>query len=459
MKSFLVITFLFFSYLISGQDTSSVIISDVKIIGNKKTKDFIVLRELTFKKNDTLPKALLIKNLEQSKFNLTNTFLFNFITINTIKVDDKKIEVVLILEERWYVFPVPVFTVAEPNFNTWWQTKDLNRASYGMYVALENLTGRNDPLRLIFQAGYSSEFGFLYHLPYIDKKKQLGFSISSIYSSKKEAIYGTFNNKRLFLKLPDKKIQDKHFSSFRIQFRKKLYNTHYFNISHTGISIEDTLASTNENYIGSKKTKSSFFSASYRFVHNKTDYLNYPLKGHYVSFSVNKVGIGVIEDEVNMFYSKLWLRKFFQLSENLYYSTSLEMKVSNDIKQPYFLQEGLGYNDYVRGFEYFIIDGQQFAILRNQLRFALLPQNEVVVDYIPFEKFKKIPYALYLGIYNDTGFLNDNFFPNNPKANTYLTGSGISLDFVTYYDRILRLEFGFNNFAQTGIFIHFTTPI
>jgi outer membrane protein assembly factor BamA len=459
MKSFLLLTFLFSSLLVSGQDSSLVVISDIKIIGNKKTKDFIILRELTFKVNDTVPKSTLIKNLEQSKFNLTNTFLFNFITINTVKIDEEKIEVVLILEERWYIFPVPIFTVAEPNFNTWWETKDLNRASYGAYIALENLTGRNDPLRLIFQTGYSSEFGFLYSLPYIDKKKQIGFSITSLYNNKKEAIYGTYDNKRLFLKLPDEKIQEKYFSSFRVQFRKKLYNTHYFNVSHTGISIEDTLAIVNENYIINKETKSSFLSMGYRFVHNKTDYLNYPLKGHYVSFSINKIGLGVIDSDINMFFSKLWLRKFFQLSENTYYSTSLEMKLSKDVKQPYFLQEGLGYNDYIRGFEYYIIDGQQFTIFRNQIRYALLPQSEVIVDYIPFEKFKKIPYALYLGIYNDTGFLNDNFFANNPKANTFLNGSGISLDFVTYYDRILRLEFGFNNFAQTGIFIHFTTPI
>lgn len=459
MKSFLLITFIFSSFFISGQDSSSVIISDIKIIGNKKTRDFIVLRELTFNVKDTIPKSKLINNLEQSKYNLTNTFLFNFITINTVKQDENYIEVVLILEERWYVFPVPVFTVSEPNFNTWWETKSLKRTSYGMYLALENLTGRNDPLRLIFQTGYSSEFGFLYKLPYIDKKKQIGFSITSLYNNKKEAVYGTEKNKRSFIKLPDKKIQEKYYSNVSFQYRKKLYNTHSFTLSHRGISIDDTLVKANENYISDGIKKSSFFSLEYRFVHNKTNYLNYPLKGHYISFSLNKIGLGVIDDKVNMFYSKLWLRKFFQLSENLYYSTSLEMKLSKNVKQPYFLQEGLGYNDYIRGFEYYIIDGQQFAIFRNQFRYAILPQSEIIVDYIPFEKFKKIPYALYFGVYNDVGFLNDNYFNQNPKANTFLNGTGLSLDFVTYYDRILRIEFGFNNFAQTGVFIHFTTPI
>ena len=38
-------------------------------------------------------------------------------------------------------------------------------------------------------------------------------------------------------------------------------------------------------------------------------------------------------------------------------------------------------------------------------------------------------------------------------------GTGIGIDFVTYYDKVIRFEYGVNDMGETGLFIHFVAPI
>src|SRR6188768_3718775 len=58
-------------------DTSDVIIGKITVIGNKITKDHIILRELAFQPGDTLSPADFDAKRKRSEENLYNTSLFN----------------------------------------------------------------------------------------------------------------------------------------------------------------------------------------------------------------------------------------------------------------------------------------------------------------------------------------------------------------------------------------------
>ena len=47
---------------------------------------------------------------------------------------------------------------------------------------------------------------------------------------------------------------------------------------------------------------------------------------------------------------------------------------------------------------------------------------------------------------------------NNNLTNSLLIGRGISLDYVTYYDKLLRIEFSVNHLGEKGVFLHFSNP-
>ena len=47
---------------------------------------------------------------------------------------------------------------------------------------------------------------------------------------------------------------------------------------------------------------------------------------------------------------------------------------------------------------------------------------------------------------------------DNNLSNSLLWGNGISLDYVTYYDKLLRIEFSVNHLGEKGVFLHFSNP-
>ena len=112
----IILLFIFLSQVIQAQITVSTII----LSGNAKTQDDIIIRELSFEKNMSYATGDLDKRIEESKKNLANLKLFNFVTIN--KTEDKdSAEITIDVIEKWYIWPYPVFEISERNFNTWWE--------------------------------------------------------------------------------------------------------------------------------------------------------------------------------------------------------------------------------------------------------------------------------------------------------------------------------------------------
>ena len=126
-------------------------ISSITINGNKITKEDIVLREIVVNKNSTFSATDLEQKIKESKENLINLKLFNFVKISYKLIGDKA-EITIDVTERWYFWPYPVFEISERNFNTWWQEfkatnySDFSRLNYGIFFNWENFRGRNELL-------------------------------------------------------------------------------------------------------------------------------------------------------------------------------------------------------------------------------------------------------------------------------------------------------------------------
>jgi len=166
-------------YFVSGLSVSSlpdtIIVNKITLAGNKITKPQIILRELLFKENDTIAATKLTGLIEQTKKNLLNTSLFNFANIDTsLIVGSNRINITIEVAERWYIWPSPFFQLVDRNFNVWWETKDLSKADYGLYLDWENFRGRKENLSFLVRFGYDESFGIAYKIPYLNKKKTIG---------------------------------------------------------------------------------------------------------------------------------------------------------------------------------------------------------------------------------------------------------------------------------------------
>ena len=74
---------------------------------------------------------------------------------------------------------------------------------------------------------------------------------------------------------------------------------------------------------------------------------------------------------------------------------------------------------------------------------------------IAAKKFNKIPLAIYMGSYFDAGYVDSKINSStNFLSNTILYGGGVSVDFVSYYDLVLRVEYSVNKLKEKGAFLY-----
>jgi len=97
-------------------DSTTITIASITLIGNKLTKDHIIFRELTFKVSDSIEIKELDAIFQRSEENLMNTSLFHSARITRLQ-DGGNLNVYIIFNERWYIFPFPILEIAERNFS------------------------------------------------------------------------------------------------------------------------------------------------------------------------------------------------------------------------------------------------------------------------------------------------------------------------------------------------------
>lgn len=459
LKASLFVAFIFFNAASSfGQDF---ILERIIVIGNKVTKYNIISREFAFKEKDTLTDTELTNAIARTKENLLNTSLFNFIEINRQVIDSNKVYLLIEVTERWYIFPVPIFEVVDRNFNEWWLRKDFSRTNYGFFLNWDNFRGRKENVRLLLRFGYSQRISFNYAIPYINKNQKSGISFLVQYSRNKEVNYTLENSKLVFYKDPDNYLRKEFIAGSRYTYRHGIYKTLSLKGEFHDRNVRDEIISLNNEYYVSGFNDSKYFHVSAEYKDDHRDYKSYPLKGYFLDIDFVKDGFGNFKSDPNLFYAVLHAKKFVKLGTRWHSSLSAKFKWSDSNPVPYFYQNALGYSgDLLRGYEYYVINGENYALFKSGLKFTVIKPKSIFLKAVPLQKFNRIPYALYTNLFVDAGYVNDKRFAStNPLSNQWLYSFGAGLDFVTYYDLVIRIDYAFTKQKEHGLFLHLTAPI
>ncbi len=445
-------------------DNSYWIIRNLTFSGNKVTHDRIIQRELLLKAGDTIPALVFTEKVSQSQKNLMNTSLFNFVVFDTIPVDGEEVlmDVNVDFLEQWYIWPVPIIELADRNLNEWLKKKDLERINYGMFLTWNNFRGRREKLIIYARFGYDEKYNFSYKIPYINKKQTIGLGFSSGFKLNHEISVNSIDNEEIYYKNEESRAKNEFFAYSELFYRKGIHNQHWAVLGYSDLNVADSVIILNPDYIFGSTTQNQSINFFYQFRSDFRDYTQYPLNGYYFDIEMDKRGIGLFsESEVNSLYFKTNFRKYNRIKGRLFWATGITAKYSPLKDQPYFYMNGLGYGrDFVRGYEYYVIDGQHFGLLKNNLKFELIPQTVQEFKFIPTDKFNKLYYAVYVNLYADFGYVFDEReIVSNPLANKLLPGYGIGIDLVTYYNSVFRIEFSVNKMGETGFFIHLMPSI
>ena len=106
----------------SAQDSIQFLkLRNIIIQGNKRTKAFVVLREMTIHENDSFPAKEMDAVLLQNRLNIFNLRLFNAVDLNIKNWENDSLDLVITLHERWVIIPLPIIKFADRNVTEWWK--------------------------------------------------------------------------------------------------------------------------------------------------------------------------------------------------------------------------------------------------------------------------------------------------------------------------------------------------
>ncbi len=446
---------------ISLDDSGFYIINNIKLAGNKLTKDKIIYREITFQIRDSIGKNNLDQEISKSKENLLNTTLFNFVTFEKINIDSTYINIYVILEERWYIWPNPIFEYYDRNLSSFIHNKDWSRINYGLYISHNNFRGRKEILRLKFRIGYKEHFAIYYHKPNLDKDQKHGITADLSYFRRHESDLKTENNQVMYFKDKNQFLWQQLGLRLIYYYRPLYYNTHKLSIQYDQFKIADTLAFLNPDYLSNGNIIQKIPAISYQFIRDKRDSKPYPLKGYYLDIFAKIEGFNIPSlNDYNNSYIKAVISYYGKLSNSLFYSNGIKWKLSSNNNPPYFRNYALGYSDFMHGFEYYVIDGPHYLISKSYLKYELISPRVTELRYVPLKKFRKVHYALYTNLFFDFGYVNNKYAdPSNNMTNKLLYSTGFGIDYVTYYDIVVRFELAINQFGEYGFYLHLDAPI
>lgn len=438
---------------VSVMDTSYLVVRNILVSGNKKTRTSIILREISTVPGDTIYLRDLSATLEERRKQLLNTSLFLNVTANVKNWTGNEADLVFEVWERWYTFAYPIFKLADRNFNQWWVEKNhsLSRINLGVSGTQENLTGRNDALNAALQFGYTQRFALQYNIPYIDKRFRHGLGIIASYNRNREVNDSTSNNKQQFFRKDDF-LRQVYTIGLNYSYRRAINTRHQVFVNYNYEKVADSIAIINPNYLGKGRTNVRFIDITYRFTYIKADSWVYPLKGFRILAEAGKKGIGSLND-VDDVHFRLNMAKYWQLRPKTFAALGIRSVAKLSNEQPYINQQALGYrDDYLRGLEYYVIDGTSFAILKSTLRQELF-SFKVKLPIVP-KKFNTVPVRIFAKAFGDAGYAYNKFPGDSFLNNRFLYTGGIGLDIVSFYDTCLRIEYSFNQLGQKGLFLH-----
>lgn len=440
---------------------TSVTIDSIAIEGNHKTQEFVLLREMVLEANVPYEAEDFEARLIQSQKNLMNTRLFNFATLTTDSLRPGHVQLNVAVVERWYLWPQAFFELAETNFNSWWVAKDFSRVNYGLYLVKENFRGRREQLKVRVQLGFTKQLGLIYEMPYANKAKTMGIGIATAFEQNNEVNYGSVDNRRIFYKNPDQVIKNNFYCRPKIWYRPGIHQTHILQTQYTQTSISDSLIYYATDYLHNGASAAKYLTLIYQFKLDYRDFVAYPLEGYLLQLDITKHGIGLpFEDGLNTMQAFFNINQHVHFGKRWYGAYGASAKISALDYMPYSLQQGLGYGDFIRGYERQVMDGQTYVLGQSILKYQLLAPRKFKIPLIPWDKFSKIHFAFYLNANFDFGFAFDPFYGAvNPLSNSWLYGTGLGLDFVTYYDKVLRVEYTYNNMGLLTFNLDFKKAI
>ena len=426
---------------------SLLVIQQINIEGNHKTKENIIIRELDFAVGDSIKKGDLAQRIDLNQRKLVNTNLFILIEINHTQNANNQVVINIKVQERWYILGFPTLQISDRNYAEWVQRgASFSRTTYGIDFQHNNFRGRAEKITLRLEAGFTQRINLGYNIPYIDKSMTTGMGFDLSYITNNALAFRSLNDTLNFIKDANATLRRRFSTSISFRKRLRFYDSHFLELRYNSNAVNDTIAKLNPDYFLEGRANQKYFQLNYYFNYDFRDNVAYPLRGKRFELAAVKLGL-LPNDDINQFELTGGASWYKPLSKKLFYGLNLRAKVSFPERQSFFNVRGLGYgSDLVRGYELYVVDGSSYFLARNTLRFRLI-DHKINLKFLKVKQFNQIPIGIYPTLFGDFGYVRNRFTEINQTklANRSLFGAGVGLDFVTYYNLVIRFSYVVND--------------
>jgi outer membrane protein assembly factor BamA len=400
-------------------EIESIRIDSIRLSGNNVTQDFIILRELTFKKGDVVNGKILQYNKER----IFSLQLFNKVEFFIIHENDMNI-LLISVKESWYIYPLPFVRSREG---------DIHKTTFGVNLNYKNFRGRDETLQAAAAVGYDPYYSIAYQNPALFFENDIGLTASASYSK-------VFNNSENALLITGTDFQYTMFvSEFTLSKRLDQFNLisvsfgyNYIESPYSGIYGISASGLNIDRFI--------LFGGSYQL--DTRDLKQYSENGLYSSIEYYHKGF--LENNISYNLLQLDLRSYHTLIENLSAKVRVAYRGTFGDVVPFYDYSILDYNGFlVRGHRNEHPEAHNMIVTSAEISYPILSEWDfsIKLPLLP-ERLTSARIGIYISGFYDAGTAYNNESP--VALNSFLSGYGLGISFLVlpYYG--LRFEYALN---------------
>ncbi len=402
----------------AGVDSTSgdhTIVRSIVIQGNEKTKDFVILREMSIKVGDTLRNAAMLQDQDR----IYSLRLFNRVRVHAALGSDTA-TVFVDVSERWYWFPFPILGFRD---------RDFNKFFYGAGIAHQNFRGRDEKVFASFALGYDQWLALHYENPKLTDDDDIFLRFNGRYgkSPNLSLLTGTYD-------------QYSYTTSVTVGRRYGLYQTFSGSVGYDILRVTTPAAGRTLSSDG----RDAFANVGFQYSYDRRNIREYTTEGSYFTAGFDKAGFG--ESVVNVTTLFGDVRKFIPLDEAVSVGVRTFAVYTAGGAVPVYKHVYYGYGERLRGYFRSVWEGENIAGGNAEVRIAIFSPRYLTLTFIPVPEFSVVRYGLYLGIFADGGKV---WYRNDPfPGQGWRSGYGAGLHFLLPYSLVVRTEYALNNFGK-----------
>ena len=416
------------------------IIKKIEYSNTEQINVRVIEREMPFVLGDTL------HDLQRTLYSLENRIvsLGLFTQVDLRMINDSTLRIKAL--EKVYVWGLPKFSLADPNFSQWLQTKDIKRIALGADLFAKNLRGLKNQITISGLIGFNSYATILYEKVPQGREWNHGFFVKAGVGFRSQQKMGIENDKLVW------KNGTKPYLRYRkvgagLNWRKGLFSTAGIQINTECIMIAPngylntlfTQADSAINYYG--------FTAHYTL--DKRVQQHFPIAGFFFNSKIHLKKIIGNRTSWTVPEINIKANKYISMHENWILRAGL-VGTYQLSETPFYYSTGLGLDrDYIRGYEPYTFIGKGYMLGRISMAYGLKNNKKVKITEKKWSKnYGTMPFSLWCSIFAENGKIVEPVLVGNTLANKNLYSIGLSLHALAYYNSSLRMDVALNRLSQ-----------